>query len=365
MEEQEQKIQDDPSMYKGLFRKVLYHIKDGADGLIKVTSTPNRAFTEQAQDIGGRFDENTATWSFLPEQRDEVGRLCQSVYDREFTTVTRNGELHVTAPDSPEFAEGARLIGGRYDDTTNQWVFLEQQKNTVDHLCQSIGDKHPYDIIAREDKVIVIAPEDKDFAQPARSIGGRYDESLNSWSFPKEKLQSVKAISAKAFPKPYHIGVKGNDVTVKAPYSKDFVECARSIGGKFDKTRKTWTFTKEQLPVVKKMCNFAFDKSITKGALTKSMGKLIVKAKLAAMQALPAAGQALMAVMKVAILAGSYGYSGARGVSTAQSMINLASGSIPKLKPDRIDTGGGVPMGGQELFLEQQRLADRAPALAR
>lgn len=57
---------------------------------------------------------------------------------------------------------------------------------------------------------------------------------------------------------PYKIEKTPEGIVVTAPYNADFVKMARKVGGKWDQSEKTWTFPEERHKLVIKMCDHCF-----------------------------------------------------------------------------------------------------------
>jgi len=266
--------------------------------------------------------------------------------------------MAIQLPENQEFAEQAKELGGVWDADTNHWQFPLSKANEVNQMVEKISQEKQrplWSLTEKGNQVFLTCPESKEFASKAKELGGVWDQDAKRWEFPANRSNEVKQMAEKIFgakDKPaWSLTEKGGQVIVKGPYNREFVDMARAIGGQFDTKSTSWSFNAEQKSVVTKMCEYAFEGKIPR----KAMNDVFKDAMSNIAQSLPGWGKALATGGKIVGLLAAYGYSGQRGISTTMTMMNLAAGSLPKLKAPGLI--GDTPMnaGGHVAFLEQMK----------
>lgn len=100
----------------------------------------------------------------------------------------------------------------------------------------------------------VTSPYDKPFIASIKSIGGTWSPKSKTWSVPGERAPELSKLldrtyghggatsSLASMPSGVSITHGSGQIEVKAPYNNDFRAAAKSLGGRWNGTDKSWVF---------------------------------------------------------------------------------------------------------------------------
>jgi len=146
-------------------------------------------------------------------------------------------------------------------------------------------------------------------------------------------------------PPAYTINATAAGVVVTSPYNQDFVQLARSIGGVWDKSAKTWTFKHKHLGLVRKMCEQCFgDEERPREK------KEVAEAVKGISEVLGVAAPGMVRVARGLAMTIGFGVNGFRGLSDVRSLM----GRPPQRRGEGIKTvHEHIILGGNDLAYDR------------